>query len=200
MNRVRLKLCLPLLVVSLLVAGCKSNATGSAGSTGAAAAAAATSVVASAATPAATPAAISPTEAACPTSNTTAFAKTKFVTHVGLLVGTFHRYLYKPLRAGSFGSGVHGRLAALIKAGSTALFDVHEARLAVADVKGNPLLCKALAAPLTGIATKLDAIRTKIVHGDTSGLADANSSLSAITSASAQDGVPITESTDESQG
>src|SRR4030088_2328381 len=53
------------------------------------------------------------------------FAKTKVVLHMGLAFGAFHRYIYKPLRAGAFKSGAAGRVKALLKAGAAALFAVH---------------------------------------------------------------------------
>jgi hypothetical protein len=61
------------------------------------------------------------------------FAKTKFVLHVGLAFGAFHRYIYKPFRAGAFSSGAHGRVKALLKGGAAAVFAVHELRTAHED-------------------------------------------------------------------
>ena len=136
----------------------------------------------------------------CPTSNTTAFAKTKFVLHTGLAAGTFHRYVYSPLKAGSFASGASGRVLALAKAGATALFDAHEIRLAIEDVKANPTLCKLVIAPLHDAATKFDALKSKITHGDTSAVNDVNATVTGIESTAGAAGVPITESTDQSQG
>lgn len=57
--------------------------------------------------------------ASCPTSNTRSFAKTRFVGDVGLAIGTFHRYLWKPYQAGSFKKGANGRIKALLKGGAT---------------------------------------------------------------------------------
>ena len=136
----------------------------------------------------------------CPTSNATAFAKTKFVLHVGLAAGTFHRYIYNPLKAGSFSSGTSGRVTALVKAGASALFDAHEIRLAIADVKANPTLCKLVITPLTDVATKFDDLKSKITHGDTSTVNDVNATVTGIESTAGTAGVPITESTDQSQG
>jgi hypothetical protein len=128
-----------LLAVVLALAGCgKSTATTSAG-----AAPAASSSVAGV-----TPGTV------CPTSNTVAFAKTKFVLHTGLAFGTFHRYLYKPFKAGGFSKGAHGRIVAFVKAGATVLFIKREVRLATEDVKANPTLCKAIAVPLSKLATR----------------------------------------------
>ena len=142
----------------------------------------------------------STTAGGCPTSNTTTFAKTKFVLHVGLAAGTFHRYLYKPFKAGSFHKGATGRITALIKAGATALFDEHEIRLAIADVKASPALCKVLIAPLAEVADKFAALKSKVTGGDTTGLEPVNSNLSSISSTSAAGGAPITESTNQATG
>ncbi len=136
----------------------------------------------------------------CPTSNTKSFAKSKFVLHVGLAAGTFHRYLYKPFKAGTFHKGASGRISGLVKGGATALFDEHEIRQAITDVKANPTLCKVLIAPLSEVADKFTAMKSKVPAGDTTSLDTVNSSLSSISSTSAKDGAPITERTDQSAG
>lgn len=138
--------------------------------------------------------------AGCPTSNTVSLAKTKFALHAGLGFGTFHRYIYKPFKGGSFASGAKGRITAFLKAGATALFDKREIRLAAEDVKANPTLCKLIAAPLRRLADTLDGIGSKIKGGDTSGVDDANTQITGITSASSSNGAPITERTDEASG
>jgi hypothetical protein len=170
-----------LLAGCLLVAGCgKSGTTSSA-----------TAAPATAATTAAT---------TCPTSNTTAFAKTKFVLHTGLAFGTFHRYIYKPYKAGTFSKGAHGRIVAFVKAGATVLFIKRELRLASEDVKANPTLCKAIAAPLSKLSGVISGAVTKAKGGDPSGVTDANSQIASIASSSSAGGAPITERTDESAG
>ncbi len=136
----------------------------------------------------------------CPTSNAKSFAKSKFVLHVGLAAGTFHRYLYKPFKAGTFHKGASGRVSGLVKGGATALFDEHEIRQAITDVKANPTLCKVLIAPLSEVADKFTAMKSKVPAGDTTSLDTVNSSLSSISSTSAKDGAPITERTDQSAG
>jgi len=136
----------------------------------------------------------------CPTSNTTTFAKSKFVLHTGLAFGTFHRYIYKPLKAGQFSSGASGRAATFAKAAATALFAKREIRLASQDVKANPTLCRVLAAPLNKLAVTFDGLGTRLKHGDTSGVSDANSQIAGISAASAKGGAPITERTDENAG
>jgi len=109
-------------------------------------------------------------------------------------------YIYKPFKGGSFASGAKGRITAFLKAGATALFDKREIRLAAEDVKADATLCKLIAAPLHRLADTLDGIGSKIKGGNTSGVDDANTQITGITSASSSNGAPITETTDQSTG
>jgi hypothetical protein len=143
--------------------------------------------------PAGTSADAAPIDESCPTSNTISFAKTKFVLHTGLAFGAFHRYLYKPYKAGTFKKGADGRITAIIKGGLAALFVKREIRLASADVKANPTLCKAIAAPLGKLGDTVQAAFDKLKGGDPSGIEDANGAISSIESTSSKDGVAITE-------
>ena len=129
-----------------LLAGCKSSTSASG-----------TGLATTTQTPAAGSVTGSSSATSCPTSDTTGFAKTKFVLHTGLAFGAFHRYLYKPFKAGTFQSGAHGRISALVKAGLAALFVKREVRLASEDVKANPTLCKMIAAPLRKVGDKISS-------------------------------------------
>lgn len=163
----------------MLLAGCKDSSKSSAASSGAS-----TSAVAGDNQAVGTD---------CPTSNTKAFAKTKFVAHAGLGFGAFHRYLYKPYKAGTFKKGADGRVKAFVKAGVAALFIKREVRLASEDVKANPTLCKAIAAPLAKVGNTVHDAVDKAKSGDTSGLEDVNSAIGDVTSKSSGDGVDIKE-------
>lgn len=134
-----------------------------------------------------------PIDESCPSSNTITFAKTKFVLHTGLAFGAFHRYLYKPYQAGTFKSGASGRIAAIVKGGLAALFIKREIRLASEDVKANPTLCKAIAAPLGKIGDSVKAAFDKLKGGDASGITDTNALVSTVEGASNKAGVAITE-------
>lgn len=194
-------LLLTLFMGVLVLAGCGKSSTATGNSVSSSSSSSVAGAGAAAAGASGSPA--TPTTggaATCPASNTTNFAKSKFVLHVGLAAGTFHRYLYKPFKAGTFHKGASGRVSGLIKGGATALFDEHEIRLAIADVKASPALCKVLIAPLSAAADKFGAMKSKLTGGDTSSLDNANSSLSSISSTSAKDGAPITERTDQSAG
>lgn len=182
------------LALALLTGGCNAkNATPPAASTAAAPTAAATT------TPPASAAATDP--AGCPTSNTTSFAKTKFVLHTGLAFGAFHRYLYKPFKAGTFTSGGTGhKILVIAKAGTAALFIKREIRLSIEDVKANPLLCKAIAAPLSSLSDTVSGAIGKLKHGDTSGLTTADSAITAIETRARTGGAAITEDPNASLG
>jgi hypothetical protein len=127
----------------------------------------------------------------CPSSNTTSFAKTKFVAHTGLAFGAFHRYLYKPYQAGTFSHGHHGRVFALIKAAAATLFIKHEVVLAAGDVRANPTLCKAIAAPFRRFYSTISGLGSSITGGGTTGIDQAQSSLSSVISTAAGHGVSI---------
>lgn len=166
-----------LLAPALIATGCKSSSDSASSSSA----------------PSASAVASSSASSDCPTSNTTSFAKTKFVLHSGLAFGAFHRYLYKPYRAGTFSKGADGRVSAFVKGGVAALFIKREVRLASEDVKANPTLCKAIAAPLAKIGDTVQDAFDKVKGGDASGVDSVNSAISSITSSSSKNGVDITE-------
>jgi len=108
------------------------------------------------------------------------FAKTKFLFHAGLAFGAFHRYIYKPFRAGVFSHPFLHKLS-LLKAGLAALFIKHELRLAAVDVRSSKLLSR-LFSPLTAVAAKVGALRSSITGGSVSAadLGGVQSQLSSI--------------------
>ncbi len=132
-------------------------------------------------------------DTSCPTSNTTAFAKTKFVAHSGLAFGAFHRWLYKPMKAGTFKKGAKGRITAFVKGGLAALFVKREVRLALVDAKANPTLCKSISVPLGKLGDTVQSAFDKLKGGDSSGVDGLNTLISQTESTSKSDGVEITE-------
>jgi hypothetical protein len=137
-----------------------------------------------------------PVDGGCPATATTSFAKTKFVLHAGLAFGAFHRYLWKPYRAGTFGKGASGRVTAFLKGGLAALFVKREVRLASEDVKADPTLCRAIAAPLASIGNDVQGAVDRLKGGDGSGLDRVDSSITSAESASSKGGAPIVENDD----
>jgi hypothetical protein len=172
-----LVLVVPLTLVILLVAGCSnSSPAGATGSGPSASSTASTSAV--------------PTS--CP-SEASGFAKTKFVTHAALGFGAFHRYIYKPYRAGTFRSGAHGRISAFVKAGLAALFIKREVRLAGDAAQNSPALCKAILTPLRTVSETVQAAVSDLKQGNTSGVGGIESAISQVESRASGQGASITE-------
>ena len=119
------------------------------------------------------------------------FAKTKFVLHTGLAFGAFHRYIYKPFKAGGF-TPISSHKLAIVKAGTAGLFAYHEIKVALVDAKSSPTLTK-LVSPLTTLETKLHSLGSDLHSGKLSGagISQANSAVSSLGSQSASSGTSI---------
>jgi len=162
-------------VLALAAVGCGSSSSSSSSS---AAAASASSTATSASTTA-----------------TTKLAKTKFVLHAGLAFGAFHRWIYKPAKAGDLSHPLEHKLTTL-KAALAAAFVYHELKLALADAQADPTLSK-LVAPITDLQNKLHGLAGSVKSGGASAgdVAGLDSSVSSIKSLAASAGQPITEQT-----
>jgi hypothetical protein len=176
-----LGLVISLTLVAFLAAGCKSSST-----TAAAGGVSATSA-----------ASVSAGPASCP-SEASGFAKTKFLAHSALGFGAFHRYIYKPYRAGTFRSGAHGRLVAFIKAGLAALFIKREIRLAFAAAQNSPALCKLVVSPMRTVSETVQAAVSKLKHGDASGVGSVETAISQVESQASSQGANIVENANAS--
>jgi hypothetical protein len=168
-SRVTLIAVLSILAVSLV--GCGSSGSSSSSASSAAPAAAGSSTA------------------------TTHFAKTKFVLHAALAFGAFHRWIYKPAKAGELSHPFRHPLTAA-KAALAAAFTYHELKLALADAQASPTLSK-LVAPITALQNKIHGLQGSVKSGGTSS-SDASSldgAVSSIKSQAASAGQPITEQT-----
>jgi hypothetical protein len=133
--------------------------------------------------------------ASASTTSTTKLAKTKFVLHAGLAFGAFHRWIYKPAKAGDLTHPLQHKLTTL-KAALAATFVYHELKLTLADAQANPTLSK-LVAPITALQTKLHDLGGSVKSGgasaaDVDGL---DSTISSIKGLASSAGQPITEQT-----
>jgi len=180
------------LVVMMAVAGCGSSS--KAASTVANSAAAGAGPVSSAAGGALPSAGTSTTDTSCPTSNTRSFAKTRFVSDLGGAAFLIRRYLYQPYTQGSFSKGHPGRTAALAKAAATAVTVVHLLKNASLNAKGNPTLCKAVAAPLSGLTSTVSGLTGPLHSGAGLGaLGGLGGSVTGLLGKSKTAGLPVTE-------
>ena len=176
-------LALSLTLVMFLAVGCKSTTSASPPASSATSASAAP--VAAATT--------------CP-SQATDFAKTKFTAHAALGFGAFHRYIYKPFRAGTFKSGAHGRLLAFVKAGLAALFVEHEIREAGTAAQNSPTLCKLILTPLRTVSETVQAAVDKLKGGDASGISTVQNAVTQAESGAKSQGAAIVENQTASVG
>lgn len=121
----------------------------------------------------------------------TSFAKTKFVFHAGLALGAFHRYIYKPYRAGLFKKGAPGRTKALVKAGASALFIYHELKIAAQDARCDGPTLRRLAAPVSSALTAFSSLKGALTAGNLGGISGAGALLSGLTSKANQNGITL---------
>jgi hypothetical protein len=122
------------------------------------------------------------------------FAKTKFVIHMGLAFGAFHRYIYDPYRAGAFKSGAGGRTKALVKAGAAALYAVHELKTAREDALSDEHL-RPLAEKIEGLLGSLTSLGSSLKGGslDAGAIAAAAGAVSSLGTESSGVGAVIKE-------
>lgn len=133
--------------------------------------------------------------ATCPTQNTRAFAKTRLVADLALAAGTFHRYIYKPYKAGDFNKGAHGRLLALVKAGATAAADAKLLSNATENIKANPTLCRVLYPPVLSLENKLSALKSDMLSGNLASVDSAEAVVSQLLSTADANHLPVNETT-----
>jgi hypothetical protein len=121
------------------------------------------------------------------------FAKTRFALHAGLAFGAFHRYIYKPYKAGKFKNPSQNK-AALVKAGLAGAFAYHEVKVAIKFAKADETLSK-LVPKLTSLQALLTSLSASLKNGKlpTSQLESANTSISEIGGDSSSAGTPVTD-------
>lgn len=188
------------LLLAFTVSGCKSkndnnsSVSSGGGNSGASSAPSAGSGAGSGSSSAGAGAGTAGAAAYCAQAGTGRFTKPKFALHAGLAFGTFHRYIYKPYKAGAFGAGRKGRVKTFAKAGAAALFDYHEVKLAVQNAKKDKLLCK-LGAPFDALGNVFTSLRDKIKSGNVSGddINGAEKQVQQLKGQSRSAGAPITE-------
>lgn len=122
------------------------------------------------------------------------FAKTKFVFHAGLAFGAFHRWIWKPFRAGAFKSGAPHRLTTTAKAAAAALFAYHELSIACQDANNSDIL-RPLVHPLTSATSAFQAVAAKLKGGsfDDNDITSLNKAIEGIGTQSGKSGLPIAD-------
>jgi len=183
------------LMFTLFVAGCGgSGTTATSGGSPAVVATQSAAAPVAGASPGASAGAAT-TATTCPTSNTRAFAKTRFVTDLGGSAFLIRRYLYQPYTAGTFTKGHHGRTFALIKGAVAAATVVKLLKNATLNAKANPTLCKLLVAPLAGLTDKISGLAGSLRGGglDPGVLGGLGSTVTGLLGKAKSAGVPVAE-------
>lgn len=129
----------------------------------------------------------------CPTDNTKAFPKAKFVFNIGVIAGSFHRWIYKPYKAGKFQKGADGKVLAVVKAAATAALIAHEVKEAKQNVQADPTLCKVLAEPMTKLGDAVGSLASNIKSGNFGAIAGFEGILATLKGTMANHGMKVTE-------
>ena len=118
-----------------------------------------------------------PSSVSAPAGHSGVAGVAAFALHAGLAFGAFHRYIYKPLKAGDFHKLFTHKLA-LLKAAAAAVAIIHEIKLASADARANHTLAR-LAAPLTALGATIAAVLAgaRSGHLDSSGIEAAKAAI-----------------------
>lgn len=119
------------------------------------------------------------------------FAKTKFLLHAGLAAGAFHRYIYKPYRAGAFKKGAPGQKKALAKALASAVFTYHELKVADGDARCDGSVLRQLANPISAALSAISSFRSVLGAGNLGGVGGAAAALDGLVAKAGQHGVQI---------
>jgi hypothetical protein len=118
----------------------------------------------------------SPSAASCASAGTRKIPKTRLLADLALTYGAFHRYLYKPYKAGVFRKGANGRTTAIIKAGLASAAIVKLLSNAMKNAAADPTLCKFVPS-IDNIKASLSNLANKI-KGSTATSSDADSTNS----------------------
>lgn len=120
----------------------------------------------------------------------------KFALHAGLAFGAFHRWIYKPFKAGAFSGGLFKHKLTVLKAGLAGLFAYHELKLAVMDAQASPKLAK-LVAPVTALADKIKSIGSDAKSGkpNASSLSSANGDITSLSGLASAAGISVPDQT-----
>jgi hypothetical protein len=110
------------------------------------------------------PQSASPMAATCAKVGTRKFPKARILANLGLAYGAFHRYLYRPYKAGSFSKGAKGRTKAIIKAGLAAAVIVKLLSNASKNAAADPTLCKFVPS-IDNIKARLGSLGGKVKGG-----------------------------------
>ncbi len=116
------------------------------------------------------------------------FPKTKFVLHAGLAFGAFHRYIYKPFKAGAFTGP--DKVKAIAKAAIAGAFVYHELHEALKQAQCSHTLT-VLVSPITAVLGVITNATNSLKGGSVPDIASLGSSFDQIGQTAGGVGTPI---------
>ena len=116
------------------------------------------------------------------------FPKTKFVLHAGLAFGAFHRYLYKPFKAGDFTGP--DKVKVIAKAAVAAAFIYHEVGEALKQAQCSHTLA-VLVTPLTALTGAIKTATDQLKAGGLPDISQLGTAFDAIGTQAGGVGTPI---------
>ncbi|WP_157429662.1 hypothetical protein [Actinomadura oligospora] len=133
----------------------------------------------------------------CPSEATKKFAKTRFAGDAGLAFGAFHRWIYKPWKAGTFKSGAQDRKKAIVKGAAAGAFALNRLNAARKLVDADPTLCTKLKQPLESLKNNLSGLTDKLKSGDAdpSQIGSAGGAIESFRQQASQNGATIKDKT-----
>lgn len=115
--------------------------------------------------------------ASCASAGTRKIPKTRLLADLGLTYGLFHRYLYKPYKAGSFRRGTSGRTKAIAKATVASAAIIKLLDNARKNAAADPALCRYVP-NMDNIKNSLSSLTGRIKDGTaTSSNVDSTSNM-----------------------
>ena len=117
------------------------------------------------------------TSASCASVGSKKIPKTRVLADLGISAGAFHRYIYKPIKSGSFtGATKTKKVVTLVKGAVAAGAIAHFLGNAIDNARSDATLCKYVP-NMTQIKTKLTAMGSQLRGGNTSQVDSTNSSF-----------------------
>jgi len=117
------------------------------------------------------------TPASCASVGTKKIPKTRVLADLGISAGAFHRYIYKPIKSGSFtGATKTKKVVTLVKGAVAAGAIAHFLGNAIDNARSDATLCKYVP-NMTQIKDKLTAMGSQLRGGNTSQVDSTNGLL-----------------------
>ncbi len=120
------------------------------------------------------------TAASCTTVGSKRIPKTRVLADLGITAGAFHRYIYKPIKGGTFTAASKARKVLILGKGALAAGAIaHFLGNAIDNARSDATLCKYVP-NMSQIKDKLTAMGSQLRGGNTSAVDSTNSSFSTL--------------------